>query len=117
MTFPARSSLLTAALPATLILALVLAAAPAAGQDEAEGPAIKNPYYETRRVFIKDGWKLHHLPDTGGWRLFRVTDDYERGDSLVETEPERFAEIKAAYELFLARDFKPKAPVKVTKKK
>jgi arylsulfatase A-like enzyme len=74
----------------------------------------KNPYYETRRVFIEDGWKLHHLPDTGGWRLYRVTDDYERGDSLVEAEPERFAEIKAAYELFLARDFEPVDPVKVS---
>jgi len=91
------------------------------GQELPERPVIadqpKNPYYETRRVFIADGWKLHHLPDTGSWRLYRVTDDYERGDSLVDAEPERFAEIKAAYELFLARDFKPQDPVRVTKKK
>ena len=71
----------------------------------------KNPYYETRRVFIKDGWKLHDLPDTGTHRLYRVTDDYERGDSLVETEPEKFAEIRAAYDLFMATEFKPVATV------
>jgi arylsulfatase A-like enzyme len=76
----------------------------------------KNPYYETRRIFIRNGWKLHHLPDTGNWRLFRITDDYERGDSLVETEPERFAEIRAAYELFLATEFAPRDPVKVVRK-
>jgi len=87
-------------------------------QELPERPVIadqpQNPYYETRRVYIKDGWKLHHLPDTGGWRLFRITDDYERGESLVKSEPERFAEIRAAYELFLAREFKPRDPVPVT---
>jgi arylsulfatase A-like enzyme len=91
------------------------------GQLAPEQPVIadqpKNPYYETRRIFIKDGWKLHHLPDTGSWRLFRITDDYERGDSLVEAEPDRFAAIKAAYELFLATEFEPSAPVRVTKSK
>jgi hypothetical protein len=84
------------------------------GQELPERPVIadqpRNPYYETRRVFLHDGWKLHHLPDTGSWRFFRLTDDYERGDSLVETEPEEFARIKAAYELFLATAFRPIPP-------
>ncbi len=85
------------------------------GQEIPEKPIVvdqpKNPYYETRRVFIKDGWKLHDLPDTGTHRLYQITDDYERGDSLVETEPDKFTEIKAAYDLFMATEFKPVSTV------
>jgi choline-sulfatase len=72
----------------------------------------KNPYYETRRAFIDQGWKLHHLPDIGAYRFFKLTDDYERGDSLVETEPKEFARIKAEYELFSATELKPIPAVK-----
>ncbi len=71
----------------------------------------KNPTYESRRVFIKDGWKLHDLPDTGSYRLYRLTDDYERGDSLAETETAAFEKIKAAYDIFLATGLSPVKPV------
>jgi len=81
------------------------------GQELPERPVIadqpRNPYYETRRAFIKDGWKLHDLPDTGTHRLYRITEDYERGDSLVESEPEAFARIKEAYDLFVATELEP----------
>ncbi len=81
------------------------------GQELEERPIVadqpKNPYYETRRVFIKDGWKLHHLPDTGSYRFFEITDDYERGESVEKTRPDEFARTKAAYELFTATEFKP----------
>ncbi|MCP4678817.1 MAG: sulfatase-like hydrolase/transferase [Deltaproteobacteria bacterium] len=81
------------------------------GQEVEERPIIadqpKNPYYETRRVFIKDGWKLHHLPDTGGYRFHKITDDYERGESEEKTRPDEFAKTKAAYELFSATELKP----------
>lgn len=87
-----------------------------AGQEIPARPIVadqpKNPYYETRRVYLSGGWKLHHLPDTGGYRLYRLTEDYERGDSLVESEPDQFEKIKAEYELFLARDFEPIPAVK-----
>lgn len=71
----------------------------------------RNPTYETRRVYLKDGWKLHDLPDTGEQRLYRLTDDYERGDSLVSTEPEKLKEIRAAYDLFVVTELKPVPPV------
>jgi len=81
------------------------------GQELPERPIIadqpKNPYYETRRIYIKDGWKLHDLPDTGMHRLYKITKDYERGDSLVESEPAAFSRIKASYDLFLASKFNP----------
>ncbi len=84
------------------------------GQQVEERPVIadqpKNPYYETRRVFIANGYKLHHLPDTGSYRFYKITDDYERGDSLVLSEPERFAAHKQKYELFLSMQFSPVAP-------
>lgn len=66
-----------------------------------------NSHYEPRRIFIKDGWKLHDLPAGNSYRLYRLTGDMEEGDSLVDTEPEAFARIKAAYDLFLAEEFKP----------
>jgi len=71
----------------------------------------KHVRYETRRVFIHDGWKLHHLPDTGKFRLFELTGDYERGPSLVDERPSEFARIKAAYDLFLATRFFPIDPI------
>jgi len=87
-----------------------------AGQELPARPVVadqpKNPYYEARRVFIDRGWKLHHLPDTGTYRLYAITDDYERGDSLAESRPEELAEIKAAYERFLALEHKPVAEVR-----
>jgi hypothetical protein len=68
-------------------------------------------HYEARRVFIDQGWKLHHLPDVGGWRFYRLTDDFERGESLEEAEPSAFARIRAAYELFVATELKPVSAV------
>jgi choline-sulfatase len=85
------------------------------GQELPAQPVIvdqaRNPYYQTRRAFLAGGWKLHHSPDTGMFRLFRIADGPETGKSLAASEPARFAELKAAYELFLARDFHPVAPV------
>jgi hypothetical protein len=68
-------------------------------------------HYEARRVFIDQGFKLHHLPDVGGWRFYRLTDDYERGESLETAEPSAFARLRAAYELFVATELKPLPPV------
>ncbi len=89
------------------------------GQELPEKPVIadqpRNQFYETRRVYIKDGWKLHHLPDTGRYRFYRITDDYERGDSLVETNPDDFSRIKSAYRLFLSTEFKPLKPNRLRK--
>jgi arylsulfatase A-like enzyme len=68
-------------------------------------------HYEARRVFIDQGWKLHHLPDIGAWRFFRLTDDYERGESLETAEPEAFARVRAAYELFVATELRPVSAV------
>jgi choline-sulfatase len=85
------------------------------GQELPERPIVSdqpaNSRYETRRVFIKDGWKLHDLPDTGSFRLYKITDDYERGDSLVDAEPAQFKKIKADYDLFLTTEFKPLPPL------
>ena len=71
----------------------------------------ENPYYEMRRVFIEDGWKLHVLRDGQEHRLFRIGEDYERGDSLVEDEPERFERIKGSYERFVKDEMKVLSPV------
>jgi choline-sulfatase len=85
------------------------------GQTLEERPVVadqpNNSIYEARRVFIKDGFKLHDLPESGRYRLFRITEDYERGDSLVEKEKEAFDKIKAAYDIFLATELKPVKPV------
>jgi arylsulfatase A-like enzyme len=85
------------------------------GQELSERPVIsdqpKNPYYETRRTYIKDGYKLHVLPDTGSYRLFKLTNDYERGESLVDKEPKEFKKIKDSYDLFMATEFKSVPPV------
>jgi choline-sulfatase len=86
-----------------------------AGQELDERPVIadqpRNPYYEPRRVFIADGYKLHHLIDSGTYRLFRLGPGVERGPSLEESEPERFARIRAQYEAFLAGELRPVDPV------
>lgn len=63
--------------------------------------------YETRRVFIQSGWKLHHLPDIGSYRLFRLDGAWETGESLDKTEVEKFSQMRTAYELFLATGMKP----------
>jgi arylsulfatase A-like enzyme len=84
------------------------------GQTLPERPILadqyKNEKYETRRVFIKDNFKLHHLVDTGAYRFFELTDTIEQGESLVETRPEEFNKIKADFELFMAGEFKPIPP-------
>lgn len=81
-----------------------------AGQQVAERPIIadqpRNTLFEPRRIFIKDGWKLHDLPDNNSYRLYHLTGDLEEGDSLVDTEPEAFERIKAAYDLFVATELK-----------
>lgn len=88
-----------------------------AGQELPARPIVadqpKNPYYSARRVFIDGGWKLHHLEDSGTYRLYELTDDYERGDSLAESRPEELAKIKAAYERFVALELAPVEPVPV----
>jgi arylsulfatase A-like enzyme len=85
-----------------------------AGQELPERPIVAdqptNPYYSARRVFIDRGWKLHHLEDSGTYRLYETTDDYERGDSLAESRPDELAKIKAAYERFAALELKPVPP-------
>ncbi|NLN62308.1 MAG: sulfatase-like hydrolase/transferase [Myxococcales bacterium] len=82
----------------------------------AEAPILTRPVYveqnatplcEARRVFIHDGWKLHHLPDTGVYRLYPLTDDYERGESLVSSHPDDFARMRTAYEAFRTLRMKP----------
>ena len=89
-----------------------------AGQELTARPILadqpKNPYYEARRVFIDGGYKLHVLPDTGAYRLYELTDDYERGDSLVDSEPAAFARILAAYEMYTAVELKPIPPIDFT---
>jgi choline-sulfatase len=67
----------------------------------------RNPLYETRRVFIKDGYKLHDLPDIGAYRFYKLDGELETGESIEKTAPKAFEKIKAAYELFLATDLKP----------
>ena len=83
-----------------------------AGQELPERPIVAdqptNPYYEARRVFIDGGWKLHHLPDSGSYRLYDVRDGgLERGDSVAESDPGELAKIKAAYERFVALELEP----------
>jgi arylsulfatase A-like enzyme len=81
------------------------------GQELDEQPIVadqpRNSIFEPRRIFIKDGWKLHDLPDNNSYRLYHLTSAVEEGDSLVDKAPEAFARIKAAYELFLATKLKP----------
>jgi len=71
----------------------------------------RNPYYQARHAFLSNGWKLHHSPDTGQYRLFNITDGIDSGKSLAGTEPAKFAEMKAAYELFMSRELRPVSPV------
>ncbi len=66
-----------------------------------------NTLFSPRRVFIKDGWKLHDLPENNAYRLYKLTGDVEEGESLVDIEPEAFKRIKLAYDLFLATELKP----------
>jgi choline-sulfatase len=86
-----------------------------AGQELAERPILadqpKNPNYEARRAFIEGGTKLHVLPDTGAYRLYKLTRDFERGESLAETEPALLEKAKVAYERFVAFEMKPVQPV------
>jgi hypothetical protein len=87
-----------------------------AGQEQPARPIVadqpKNPYYEARRVFVDGDWKLHHLPDSGTYRLYDVRGGIERGDSVAESRPEELARIKAAYERFVALELKPVPPVR-----
>lgn len=63
----------------------------------------RNEKYEARRVFIYQGYKLHHLPDKGAFRFFSLPETYEQGPSLPSEGSEEFARIQAAYRLYLAK--------------
>ncbi|HEY3355202.1 MAG TPA: sulfatase-like hydrolase/transferase, partial [Polyangia bacterium] len=65
---------------------------------------VEHPDYEPRRVYISDGWKLHHYVNRQSYGLYRLTADRERGGSLHRAEPARFAAMKAAYERFRATE-------------
>ena len=67
----------------------------------------KNPLYETRRIFIKDNYKLHDLPQTGTYRFYKLDSELETGNPINRTDPDNFEKIKAAYELFMATELRP----------
>ncbi|MBN2524923.1 MAG: sulfatase-like hydrolase/transferase [Deltaproteobacteria bacterium] len=67
----------------------------------------QNEMYESRRVFIFDGWKLHLLDQTGAIRFYNLADKGEYGDSLEKSHPADYARVKDAYDLFLATEFRP----------
>lgn len=71
----------------------------------------EHPDYELRRAFIQDGWKLHIFPARRSFTLYQLTGEVEEGKSLHRVERERFAAMKAAYQEFLATDFKPIPPL------
>jgi choline-sulfatase len=88
-----------------------------AGQELPPRPIVadqpRNPYYEPRRVYIEDGFKLHHLIDTGEYRLWDVRGGgIEKGPSIAENSPARLAAIKAAYERFVALELQPVSAVR-----
>ncbi|MBN2719329.1 MAG: sulfatase-like hydrolase/transferase, partial [Deltaproteobacteria bacterium] len=69
-----------------------------------------NEMYESRRVFIYDGWKLHVM-DQSGASLFYSLKTGEQGPSLETAHPDAYAKVRDAYELFLATELQPKEAV------
>jgi arylsulfatase A-like enzyme len=84
-----------------------------AGTDLPERPILidqpKNPYYDGKRAFIKDGFKLHHLVDANAWRMFDLERDPGETADLVDVDPDRARELRRAYSSYMASI--PQAPV------
>ena len=71
----------------------------------------QNEMYESRRIFIYEGWKLHMLDQTGAMRFYNL-EKGEYGESLETAHPDAFAKVKDAYDLFMATRFRPIPAVK-----
>ncbi|MBI2892816.1 MAG: sulfatase-like hydrolase/transferase [Deltaproteobacteria bacterium] len=73
----------------------------------------KNPYYRMRRVFIDQGYKLHHLVEERAFRLFHLDEDPREEHDLAVSDPARLAAVRRAYSRFLAAHVSSVEPVDV----